>query len=184
MQDPTDLDRLGLTPTQPFYNLNLAGSLGVPSPQQLSQPTPPATFTNTPDYGLPDFSTPPLQDAELATPGLTYIAANLPDPLIPTLSPNELPYALSIIHQPSWPTTSVPDRPELTPATTMQDRPGDLDPSALSVLDASPLVQLIADKRYPAVQMDQQGDNTTMARHLTLLIQGLQQTKQEQEEAQ
>ncbi len=188
MQDPHDLNLLGLTPTQPFYDLNLAGSMGVPSPQQLSQPASPGTFANKSDYQLPDFSTPPLQDADLTTPGLTYHTANAPDPLLPALAPQEQPAALTIIDKPTialLPDPNLPDlrTPDLTPASVMPDRPGDLDPSALTVLDASPQAQLLAHKSYPAVQMDQQGENATMARHLTPLIQGLYQTGDKPDEA-
>ena len=52
-------------------------------------------------------------------------------------------------------------------------RPGDLDPSALATLHQTASYQQIASHHYPQVWMDQSGVNSTRARHLTLLDDGL-----------
>lgn len=83
--------------------------------------------------------------------------------------------ALSINHDIDAPDPLTADmqQPLLTPEVTMQERPGDMDPTALADLDDELLAQLLTGKHYPDVQMDQRGYNATLARHMTLLLSGL-----------
>ncbi len=71
----------------------------------------------------------------------------------------------------------VPDLqyPDLTQQTQMpvDERPGDLDPSALDVMHATLSYQQASDSTYPEAWMDSRGMNTTRSRHLSLLNDGL-----------
>lgn len=193
-------------------DLNLAGSQGVPSPQQLSRSTSTRSAIIPPSYGRPNLSTPPLERANLAQLGLTLHPSFTPDPLLPTLAdysqPTDLDIistdnqqqlltpdvdaaanaatqamladgfgfsALSINHDVAMPDPLVADmqQPTLTPEVTMQERPAEMDPTALADLDDELLAQLLIGKHYPDVQMDQRGYNATLARHMTLLLSGL-----------
>jgi hypothetical protein len=55
----------------------------------------------------------------------------------------------------------------------MHERPGDLAPGALDVMHASARYEQIRTKKYPTVQMDQQGMNNRRSREFTLLMKGL-----------
>ena len=72
----------------------------------------------------------------------------------------------------------VPDLqyPDLMQQTQMSadERPGDLDPSALDVMHATLSYQQASDTSYPEAWMDQHGTNTARARHLSLLNDGLE----------
>ena len=71
----------------------------------------------------------------------------------------------------------VPDLqyPDLAQQTQMpaDERPGDLDPSALDVMHATSSYQQASDTTYPEAWMDSRGMNTTRSRHLSLLNDGL-----------
>ena len=71
----------------------------------------------------------------------------------------------------------VPDLqyPDLTQQVQMptDERPGDLDPSALDVMHATLSYQQASDTTYPETWMDARGMNTTHSRHLSLLNDGL-----------
>jgi hypothetical protein len=60
----------------------------------------------------------------------------------------------------------------------MNERPGDLDPDALDMMHASAQYEQIRAKKYPAVQMDQQGMNNRRSRKFTLLMKGLDSEEQ------
>jgi hypothetical protein len=94
MNTPDDLEQLGFGGSAMLrYDLNLAGSAGVPTPDQLvlrslwdgPQPV---------DYGAPDFSIPALQDGDLAGAGLNVIPAFAPDPTLPDLNAVPQPFAV------------------------------------------------------------------------------------------
>ncbi len=92
------LSRLGLDPSQPLYDLNLAGTQGVPSPQMLTQPA------HTPELLLPDFGTqnydvPPVQPYDLTGPGITYMPEFAADPALPDLDAYTHPYDVNITAQ-------------------------------------------------------------------------------------
>lgn len=67
--------------------------------------------------------------------------------------------------------------PELTQQTHMpaDERPGDLDSSALDVMHATLSYQQASDTSYPEAWMDSRDINTTRSRHLSLLNDGLEQ---------
>ena len=93
------LFRLGLDPARPFYDLNLAGSQGVPLPQTLVQAnsTPPTLLL--PDFGTQDYEVPTVQPYDLTSPGITYLPEFAPDPALPTLEEYTHPYDLDISTQ-------------------------------------------------------------------------------------
>src|SRR6266487_3900649 len=171
MQDNLDLDNvlrdvqmMGIDPNMPFFELNLAGTQGVPSPTTLASASRPSSAGNAPTFTLPDSGVPPFA---------AY-------PQLPDLSDYAHPYGLAI--QPALPEDSadllasdLPDlqHPDLTQQVHMQERPGDLDASALHIMHLEATYQQLNDKAYPEVFMDQSGINTTRTRHLDLLMRGL-----------
>jgi hypothetical protein len=81
------------------------------------------------------------------------------------------------------PDPSIPDlqHPDLRPQVSMapDERPGELDPSALDVMHASIQYEQVRDKQYPAVQMDQHGMNNHRSRDFTMLMKGLDNEERE-----
>lgn len=170
------LSLLGLSPQQAFHDLNLAGSQGVPTPRQITHPRRPISY-HKPAYGKPDMRVPDLQRTDLSTPDLTIHAANASDPTLPE-NDDAMPYSLDIIDTPPENLFAMHD--DLLPATqptlepvSMAELPTEMVPDTQALLASLPMEQLVADKSYPAVQMDQQGYNAALARHLTLLLSGL-----------
>lgn len=80
------------------------------------------------------------------------------------------------IHQPD-PDMLVLQHPQVQPQI-MNERPGDLDPDALDVMHDSAQYEQIRAKKYPAVQMDQQGMNNRRNRKFALLMKGLDSEEQ------
>jgi hypothetical protein len=200
-----DAHMMGINPDIPFHDLNLAGAQGVPSPDSLARASHPAAETNAPTFALPDTSVPPLAAYDLVGPGINLHAAFAADPQVPDLSDYDHPYGLDIL--PDMPTLEdpastvwpgeglngqdiphdllaadplVPDlqHPDLTQQRHMQERPGDLAASALGVMHLGATYQQLADKAYPEVFMDQAGMNTPRARHMDLLMRGLDEEEQ------
>lgn len=169
------LSLLGLSPQQPFHDLNLAGSQGIPTPRQVAHPR--QSSYSKPDYGKPDRRVPDLQRTDLSTPNLNIHAASVGDSMLPAHD-DQWPYSLDITDiQPenlfNTQDDLLPDmQPTLEP-TLMAELPAEMAPDTQALLASLPLEQLVADKSYPTVQMDQQGYNAALARHLTLLLSGL-----------
>ena len=212
--DEYPLSRLGLDPSQPLYDLNLAGTQGVPSPQMLAQPERSPEIV-LPDFGTQNYDIPPLKPYDLTSPGITYIPETSADPTLPNLDTHAHPYDVDMFGQSTDADAQlqhdVPSGAEITsslypglgfstldvqhgvtdidpmlpdlqnPELTQQverpvdERPGDLDPSALDVLHATPYYQQSFAKDYPESWMDQRGINTTRSRHFSLLHDGLEQ---------
>lgn len=99
MQDSshTDLDRLGLDPSQPFYDLNLAGSQGVPAPDKLAQHAMASTIA--PDFAAPDFQVPVLQSHDFAYPSISHLSDFDADPSLPDLRSFQVPYSVTLVNQ-------------------------------------------------------------------------------------
>ena len=208
--DADALSRLGLDPAHPFYDLNLAGTQGVPSPQTLAHPSSPPSII-LPDFGTQSYEIPPVQPYDLTSAGITYMPAGATDPTLPDLNAYNHPYNLDLatqgmepdpqlahdvptateiasslypglgfstldIHSAGTdPLVSDLQHPNLTQQTQMplDERPGDLDPSALDVMHATLSYQQASDTTYPESWMDQNGANTTRTRHISLLNDGL-----------
>lgn len=194
-----DTHMMGIDPDIPFYDLNLAGAQGVPAPTSLARPSRPETGTNAPTFSLPDTSVPPLAVYDLSGPGIDLYPVFTADPLLPDLSHYDHPYGLTILpntlqdpavadliiddrpgglditHDMLAPDPLLPDlqHPELAQQTHMQERPGELDASALQVMHLGATYQQLDDKAYPEVFMDQTGMNTSRSRHMDLLMRGL-----------
>jgi hypothetical protein len=190
----------GIDPDNIIPSLNLAGVEGVPPPEVMARGMG-ETAVHGPDFGMPDMTVPKLLGFDLTGPGITSLPEWSADPANPDLSEYSHPYgldiqdnsvlavdpqtadlmaydtpsALSITHSPLLPDPLVPDlqHPDLTQAVHMTSRPGDLDSSALAVMDGTAGHALVADKDYPAVMMDQAGMNNTRSRRMTLLMDGL-----------
>jgi hypothetical protein len=187
--DPFDDDvyknahMLGIDPQLPFYDLNLAGSQGVPDISVVSHPALPPT-ANPPTFTPPATDVPELAPYDLTAPGIDLHNALQTDPLLPDLSDYAHPYGLAI--QPALPDNQMqsdpllPDlqHPDLTQQTQMPARPGDLADDALDVMHLGLIYQQLDAKTYPEVFLDQSGVNTTLSRHMDLLMRGLDQEEQ------
>lgn len=189
----------GMDPQNIIPDLNLAGVEGIPPPDMVAKPAQ-DTPVHGPDYGMPDMNVPALKAYDLTGPGITYMPEWTPDPANPDLSDYRHPYGLDIqdnsvlavdpqtddlLHydtptglsintSPLLPDPLVPDlqNPTLDQQVHMSTRPGDLDASALAMMDPATAAQ-VADKDYPAVYMDMRGMNNTRSRHMTMMMDGL-----------
>jgi hypothetical protein len=173
-----DVQMMGIDPDVPFYNLNLAGAQGVPAPSQLaSSPTP---QVNAPTFTQPDTTAPSLAAHDLTGPGIDLHKPSAADPQLPDLKDYAHPHGLAI-QLPLWsdsarqPNSDLPglQDPDLRQQVHMQDRPGDLDASALNTMHQQATYQQLDGKQYPEVFMDQSGMNNTRTRHMDLLMRGL-----------
>jgi hypothetical protein len=173
-----DLQMMGIDPEVPFYDLNLAGSQGVPAPSQLAHS--PSPETNAPTFTQPDTTAPSLTPHDLTEPGIDLHKPGAADPQLPDRADYAHPRGLAI-QLSLWPdateqpSSNLPDmqHPDLTQQAHMQGRPGDLDASALSTMHQQANYQQLDDKTYPEVFMDQSGMNTSSSRHMDLLMRGL-----------
>ena len=188
MQDnlfPTDVDTslMGIDPHLPFYDLNLAGSQGIPAVSDIAHAALPPT-SNAPTFTQPATEVPALAPYDLTEPGIDLHSALSADPLLPDLLEYTHPYGLDI--QPSIASdltqidSLLPDlqHPDLAQQTHMTERPGDLAADALHTMNLDVTYQQLDDKNYPAVFMDASGTNTTRARHMDLLMRGLDEEEQ------
>jgi hypothetical protein len=173
-----DMQMMGIDPDVPFHDLNLAGTQGVPAPSQLAHS--PSPEINAPTFTQPASAVPPLATHDLTGPGIDLHNPYAADPQLPDLSDYAHPRGLAI-QLPLWPDSSasqasdLPDlqHPNLKQQAHMQDRPGDLDASALHVMHQQANYQQLDDKGYPQVFMDQPGVNASSTRHMDLLMRGL-----------
>ncbi|MBA2396941.1 MAG: hypothetical protein H0V70_29825 [Ktedonobacteraceae bacterium] len=169
---------MGIDPLLPFYDLNLAGTQGVPN---VGLPALPPVM-NPPTFTAPAMDMPELAPYDLTAPGIDLNDSLQIDP--PDLSDYTHPYGLDV--QPVPPVNQaqidplLPDlqHPDLTQPTQMPARPGDLATDALDVMHLSLTYQQLDAKTYPAVFLDQSGVNTTRSRHMDLLMRGLDQKEQ------
>lgn len=149
---------------------------------------------NMPDSAMPDFSLPDLSMADLSVPGFRMPDVNNPDPRLPDLTVPQIPEELDRL-----PVSTVdPPLPDLTmplipgelemqdvhahagpgiisvPEVEMEERPGDLNGSALSLVQNSPdMRQLPQDLTYATLYTNAD-DMTRRHRHLGMLELGLE----------
>lgn len=190
----------GIDPGNVIPDLNLAGEDGVPTPDVVASPSMPVVGI-APDYGVPDFAVPGLAAGDLTSPGIDQRDEYAADPSLPDLRNFSRPYSLDINAGPNVLTVDpsvndllnydqpnglvinrdplmadpmVPDlqHPDLSQQVHMSTRPGDLDKSALNVMDPGTQA-IVADKDYPSSQMDVRTNNSNRERHMTLLMDGL-----------
>lgn len=200
-RDMNDINMMGIDPAAPRYNdLNLAGTLGVPTPQEVATPQS-SNHLITDDYLTPDNQAVKLQPSDLTEPAIDYYHALQADPAIPDLTACRQPYGLDIqdhsmltadpqladaLHynlpddlahyeNPLDADVLMPDlqHPELHPQAHMLDRPGDLDADALTAMHQSSTYDAVRQTDYPEVFMDQRGMNSKLRRHFTQLMRGL-----------
>ncbi len=91
--------RLGLEPSQPFHDLNLAGVQGVPSPQALTHVDTAQPSLILPDFGTQSYDVPTMKPYDLTGPGITYMSEFDPDPALPDLDEYNHPYELDLSTQ-------------------------------------------------------------------------------------
>ncbi len=197
-----DISMMGIVDNVPYYDLNLAGVNPLPSPPYelqdggslINNPT----FI-TPNFGVPgnksfDFQAPGIDALPPMTPdpqvgdllqfdqphGLDILAASFNplaiDPMAPDLALYDRPDGLVMLP----PLMVDPALPDLQYPTTTQevnsmldDRPGELDDSALQIMHASPTYQQLPADTYEALWMSQLGNNSRRERHIGMLDLGL-----------
>jgi hypothetical protein len=147
----SELAQLGLDPAQPYNDLNLAGSQGVPSPRQLAQPSRPQSAVNDPTFSKPNFSVPSLERADLSEPGVTLHVPFTPDPLLLTSDEYTQPSVLDIV-------TGQDSRQVLAPASDEDAAPSELEMPpgfGFSMLNVNPGVAtpdpLVPDMQQPTL---------------------------------
>ncbi len=178
-----DAPLMGIDPQLPFYDLNLAGSQGIPAANNIAHATMPP-MSNPPTFTRPDTDVPELAPYDLTEPGINLHSTLSADPLLPDLSEYTHPYGLTIQPSPGNAPLQIdpllPDlqHPDLTQQMHMPERPGDLASDALQAMHQDATYQLLDDKTYPAMFMDATGSNTTRSRHMDLLMHGLDQEEQ------
>ncbi len=197
-----DLHLMGISPDLPFYDLNLAGSQGVPTPASLASVQPSERVAiNNPTFTEPVIHVPLLAPHDLIEPGIDLRPEFSADPQLPDLEEYDHPHGLDIRpNTPAMVDPSIADllqydhpsgldvrhnllepdpllsdlqHPDLTQQVHMLDRPGDLDASALQVMHQSATYQQLGHKDYPEIVMDASGVNNTRSRHMGLLMRGL-----------
>lgn len=144
-----------------------------------------------PDFIIPDFAQPELEQASLTTPGfvlpdpaqpepliatrlgklLTSTDTTSPDPALPDLLNPDLP---STLDYPANETHMLP-QPSYAPEVTMHQRPGEMAPTALEMLMSSPdEASLPPGSGYPRLYITQD-HLSRRARHFGMLELGLEQ---------
>lgn len=151
-----------------------------------------------PDFGVPDFTQPPLEQADLAQPGFV-----LPDPAAhpwPSLPlPAELDRPATTLPDPALPDLLEPDHPHLldylpenarllaepryAPEVVMQQRPGEPEPAALELALGSPdAEELPRGLAYPQLYTNDD-EMTRRKRRFAMLELGLEHEARDRDEA-
>lgn len=158
-------------------------------PQNIRTPDTQSPQLHLPDFAAPDFAQPELERADLAQPGLVVpdptrpiqsllwpedmarMADERPDPASPDLLEADEPGTLNY---PAASARMLPE-PEYAPEVVMRQRPGELNPAALSIALGSPDdAELPSGLAYPQLYTDDD-ETTRRKRHFALLELGLEQ---------
>jgi hypothetical protein len=198
-----DIAGMGLDPTVPAIDLQLANAFTVPDPAQLAAPTPRGAV-NPPTFTLPEMDTPRLANGDLTGPGIAWLPGFAPDPSLPDLLSYPHPTGLEIVAASSQPLITDPLYPDLTmydqpagltmpgplmpdptlpdlespilqQAVHMPDRPGDLAGDALAQMHADPTFAQLPAQDYQDLWMQQQGQTTHRERRQGMMMLGLDQ---------
>lgn len=194
-----DIHQMGIDESKPYFDLNLAGEMGVPSPEELARPAQ-MGGVNAPTSTASDFSVPAMHAYDLTGPGIDHVGEMQPDPHTGDLLQFDQPEGLIQINttqpDPMLPDLSLYDRPAgldfpsdmtVDPAlpdlqspqveqdVEMQGRPGDLAAGALTILHSDATEQALPADRYEALWMAQAGGNNSQReRHMGMLGLGLE----------
>lgn len=203
LQPGSDVFNMGIDPLTNYFDLNLANNNdNIPSPATLAKGPQPSGI-NLPTFGLQNYTVPANRTFDLVAPGIDYLPPFLPDPDIPDLVHPDPVRGTDIVAatsnpmaiDPMAPDLSAYDRPaglympgplmvdplhpDLQNPTTkqeveMDDRPGDLDERALTILHDDPTCQMTPGASYEELWMAQAGNNMRRERHLGMLGYGLE----------
>lgn len=198
-----DIPMMGIDPAVPYYHLNLAGEMGVPSPAQLAEPAGPGGVIE-PTFCAPDMCVPDLMPGDLTGPGIDHVnelepdpqtgdllqfaqsggldihtASGLtmpPDPALPDLDEYDRPAGLEMQQNIIAPDPLLPDlqSPKLEREVHMSDRPGDLASDALNEMHDDETYKELPTGDYNELYMDQSGMNTRRSKHMGMLDLGLE----------
>jgi hypothetical protein len=198
-----DISKMGIVDNVPYFDLNLAAATTNLSNPPFSTPSDGnmingPTFTS-PNFSVPgnmpfDFQAPGIDTPPPLAPdpqigdllqfdkphGLDITAASSNpmaiDPMAPDTGDYDRPSDLAI----PGPLMVDPALPDLqSPVTTQEvnsmldDRPGELDDSALQIMHAQPTYTQIPAANYEALWMSQLGNNSRRERHQGMLMLGL-----------
>ncbi len=197
-----DIANMGIDPSVPYYDLELANAFEVQTPAELSAPNGIGSVIE-PTFRAPDMSVPRLQASDLSEPGLDYVhglepdpqtgdlldfakpgglttiaAWNTdpmaPDPAAPDLGEYDHPAGLGMLAA-IMPDPALPDlqAPTLEPEVHMQDRPGDLADNALGEMHSDPTYNALPSDSTNELWMQQAGNNQRRERHMGMLELGL-----------
>ena len=188
-----DIHDMGIDPDVPYFHLDLAGEMGVPSPAELAAPASGGEVI-MPTFYAPDMSTPALKAADIGADEIECLPEMAPDPQTGDLLQFAQPGGLDIITArglSSTPDLALPDleeydhpaglemqaeqepdpalpdlqQPQLEQDVHMTDRPGDLADDALSEMHDDASYKQLPTDNYKELYTEQRGDNQRRERH-------------------
>gem|GEM_PF-1391542 len=197
-----DIHQMGIDESKPYFHLNLAGEMGVPTPEELARPAEMGSI-NAPTSTVSDFSVPGAKAFDLTEPGIDHIPEFAPDPHTGDLLQFDQPEGLiqfaatevPMLPDPMLPDVSLYDRPAgldypgsmmvdpalpdlqsptLTQEVHMEERPGDLGTLAMNILQDDATRAQVPAQRYEELFMAQAGNNSRRERHIGMLSLGLE----------
>lgn len=196
-----DIPCMGIDPTVPYFDLELANNAPVRTPGELAAPQRAGEIVE-PTFTAPDLRVPALLAGDLTGPGIEKRDEWEPDPALPDLLAENRPGGLDIIAASRDPLTidpmapdldeydrpagldmpgplvadpALPDlqEPELEQEIHMTDRPGDLASDALDEMHDDETYRELPTTDYKELWMQQRGQNTHRSRRLGMLDLGL-----------
>lgn len=162
----------------------------------------PTSEVHAPTFSGQNYAVPPLKPFDLSGVGLDAIAPFEPDPQCGDLLRFSQPLGIEIHAATSNPLQADPtlpelkddrqpedlsaagvelldplhpvlQRPEVSLAVSMQERPAELSPAAMDILHEAPTYEQLPARQYDDLWMAQAGNNTARERHLGMLMLGL-----------
>lgn len=200
--DPgVDIPQMGIDPSVPYFDLELANEFEVKTPSQLAAPQSTGAVVG-PTFIAPDMCVPPLMAGDLTGPGLDHVNEFEPDPTLPDLLNEDRPGGMDITAASSNPLAidpmapdldeydrppglempgplvadpALPDlqSPQLEQDVHMSGRPGDLAPDALDEMHDETEKEVLPEGDYKEQWMQQDGKATRRSRHMSMLTSGL-----------
>jgi len=171
-----DLHTMGIDEKLPYFDLNLAGEKGFPTPSDVANPSR-SDEINTPTFTAPNFSVPDVKPFDLTGPGLDHVPPFQPDPHIGDLLQFDQPEGLVTMAATDLGQNILQPDP-MAPDLGDYDRPAGLDMPGIMTVDPA-LPDLQSPQLTQDVQMmDRPGDLAPGALDVMALSHTFQQVEQ------
>lgn len=141
------INQMGIDPAVPYFDLQLANTFEVMTPDQLAAPARNG-LVNLPTYSQPQMEVPDLKMGDLQAPEILQVPELQPDPHLSDLLEFAHPGGLTIIAASSSPLAIDPIDP-MAADLDEDDRPAGLDIPAPLMPDP-----LLPDLQHPTLQQD------------------------------